>query len=155
MFKVSINDYCQHIHKRYISHNCNFDDKNQLILFFEFLHYHEVVHDNEEFSHGNLKTCCESQILKNSPVESNPVFQWSSICDRLMSVGFPLRAKNVSKYEKCLYLYPKLIWNGLFVHLKLIWNGLFVQFKYLNATPCIFAWRSLLKSTLLFHFLNY
>ena len=35
MFKVFINNY-YHIHVRYISHDCNFEDINQLKFSFDF-----------------------------------------------------------------------------------------------------------------------
>ena len=52
MFKVFINNY-EYIHRRYISHDCNFEDINQLVFFFDFLCCWENVHDNKEFSCGN------------------------------------------------------------------------------------------------------
>lgn len=46
---------------RYISHNFNSEDPNQLILFIDFLHGLEKVHDNKKFSNGNLNPCRESR----------------------------------------------------------------------------------------------
>ena len=62
MFKVFINNYYEHNHVRYISHDCNFEDINQLIFFFDFLRCREKVHDNKKFSRGNSKTRRESRI---------------------------------------------------------------------------------------------
>ena len=48
---------------RYISHDCNFEDINQLIFLFDFLCCCEKVNDNKEFSHGNSNPHCGSQIM--------------------------------------------------------------------------------------------
>ena len=62
MFKVFINNYYEHIHVRYISHDCNFEDINQLIFFFDFLHCREKVHDNKKFNRGSSKPRRKSRI---------------------------------------------------------------------------------------------
>ena len=66
MFKVFISNY-KHIHVRYISHDCIFEDINQLMFFFDILRCLEKVHDNQEFSHGSSKPRPESR-----PVTLNP-----------------------------------------------------------------------------------
>ena len=53
MFKVFINNYYEHIHMRYISHDCNFEDINQLTFLFLFLRCREKIHNNKKFSSGN------------------------------------------------------------------------------------------------------
>ena len=45
---------------RYISHDCNFEDTNQLIFLFDFLRSCEKVHDDKEFGCGKSKPHCES-----------------------------------------------------------------------------------------------
>ena len=47
---------------RHISDDCNFEDINQLIFFFDFLCHCEKVHDSKEFCRGNSKPCHDSQI---------------------------------------------------------------------------------------------
>ena len=38
---------------RYISHDCNFENLNQFIFFFDFLRCCEKVHDDKESSQEN------------------------------------------------------------------------------------------------------
>ena len=47
---------------RFISHDCNFKDIDQLIFSFDFLCCHEKVHGNKEHSCENSNPCHESQI---------------------------------------------------------------------------------------------
>ena len=42
--------------------DCNFEDINQLLFFFDFVRCPEMVHDNKEFSCENPKPRCESVI---------------------------------------------------------------------------------------------
>ena len=45
MFKVFINHY-KYIHVKFISHDCTFEEINQLMFFFDILRSHGKVHDN-------------------------------------------------------------------------------------------------------------
>ena len=65
MFKVFINSYYGHIHMRYIPHDCNFKNINQLIFFVDFLWCCEKVHDSKKFSCGNSNLHCESRIMSH------------------------------------------------------------------------------------------
>ena len=69
ILKVSMNNYYQHIIVRYISHDCKFENMNQLIFFFGFLHCCEKVHDNKVKKIKDLVLNDESRHIKlNSTV---------------------------------------------------------------------------------------
>ena len=65
-----INNCFEHIHGRYISHDCDFQDINQLIFFFDFLRCGEKVHNKNLVTEiQNLIVNHESRTVKLSPVD--------------------------------------------------------------------------------------
>ena len=46
MFKLFINSYDQHINTKYISHDCNSKEINQLIFLFDSLRCNEKFYDH-------------------------------------------------------------------------------------------------------------
>ena len=71
MFKVFINNYYEHIHVRYISHDCNFEDINQLILAISLIFYIVVkrfmITKNSIVEVQNLVVNHESRVVKSNP----------------------------------------------------------------------------------------
>ena len=103
---------------RYIPHDCNFENINQLIFSLNFLHCHEKVYDNKEFSRGKSNSHPEEEV--KGPKSTHTKYKKSRTENIRLVVILKVR---LSPYKKicviCLIESPlKMMKNAFYFILK-------------------------------------